>query len=406
MVETEWNFDTDTVNADVTLYAKWTENQAEETVSYTVTFDANGGSAVEAQTVEAGGKAVKPADPARAGYIFGGWYLVAQDGSENAYDFDSAVNSDITLKAKYTFNKDSLDDSISQLDINEGYTDFTDDLKGAGFDTEDKVRNSMYRVVAEELDIDTDKDEAELLIGSKLYDVDFLVSFDDGKTWEIVTAETFPEDGLWVEMDYPEGTDAKTNNFLVAHMFTHNMRGHKAGETETMVPEKNEKGIRFKVSSLSPVLVTWSLAATGVTVTPKDSTLTAKGETVQLTATVVPAGAIDKSVTWSSSDTSVATVDANGKVTAVAEGNCIITATTNDGGNTDTANVTVKFASQTNTSSDNTSNNTSSDNTSGNSALSRAPKTGGDYIMIYVMIICLVAGVGAAGYGIYARRKR
>jgi uncharacterized protein YjdB len=50
-------------------------------------------------------------------------------------------------------------------------------------------------------------------------------------------------------------------------------------------------------------------------------------ETVQLTATVMPESTIDKTVTWSSSDASVATVNANGLVTAVGVGECGITAT-------------------------------------------------------------------------------
>ena len=49
------------------------------------------------------------------------------------------------------------------------------------------------------------------------------------------------------------------------------------------------------------------------------------GSTTQLTATVSPDNAYDKSVTWSSSNTAVATVDNNGKVTAVAEGTTTIT---------------------------------------------------------------------------------
>lgn len=54
----------------------------------------------------------------------------------------------------------------------------------------------------------------------------------------------------------------------------------------------------------------------------------AVGATKQLSATVLPENADDKSVTWSSSNEVVATVDANGLVTAVAEGTADITAKT------------------------------------------------------------------------------
>ena len=49
-----------------------------------------------------------------------------------------------------------------------------------------------------------------------------------------------------------------------------------------------------------------------------------------LSATITPEDATDKTITWSSSDEKVATVDA-GKVTGVAEGTATITATTKDG---------------------------------------------------------------------------
>ena len=66
------------------------------------------------------------------------------------------------------------------------------------------------------------------------------------------------------------------------------------------------------------------------------------GESTTLVATVAPADAKDKSVTWSSSKEDVATVNASGKVEAVGEGNATITVTTTDGGFTATCEVTVK----------------------------------------------------------------
>ncbi len=67
-----------------------------------------------------------------------------------------------------------------------------------------------------------------------------------------------------------------------------------------------------------------------VTLNQNTATIT-KGETLILTATVTPANATDSSISWSSSNTNVATVDNNGKVTAIASGYATITATANDG---------------------------------------------------------------------------
>jgi hypothetical protein len=65
------------------------------------------------------------------------------------------------------------------------------------------------------------------------------------------------------------------------------------------------------------------------------------GDTVQLTAVVEPEDATDKSVTWSSSDKSVATVDETGLVTAKGDGAATITVTTTDGNFTDSIKVVV-----------------------------------------------------------------
>lgn len=81
-------------------------------------------------------------------------------------------------------------------------------------------------------------------------------------------------------------------------------------------------------------------AVTGVKLN-KNTTTIKVGGTETLTATVEPANATNKAVTWSSDNISVATVDANGLVTAVAEGSATITVTTEDGNKTATCTVIV-----------------------------------------------------------------
>ena len=80
-----------------------------------------------------------------------------------------------------------------------------------------------------------------------------------------------------------------------------------------------------------------------VSLSEESLTLT-EGDSAQLTATVLPEEADDKSVEWSSSDDDIATVDASGLVTAVTAGTATITVTTVDGGFTATCEVTVEAA--------------------------------------------------------------
>lgn len=83
-----------------------------------------------------------------------------------------------------------------------------------------------------------------------------------------------------------------------------------------------------------------AISVTGVTLNKATLAFT-EGDSSTLTATVAPDNATNKTVTWTSSNPAVATVDANGKVTAVAAGTATITATTEDGGKTATCAVTV-----------------------------------------------------------------
>lgn len=92
--------------------------------------------------------------------------------------------------------------------------------------------------------------------------------------------------------------------------------------------------------ALCYVHVNHYVEVTGVSVSPTSLTLNA-GATGQLRATVAPANATERGVRWSSSNTGVATVDANGVVRAVKAGTARITVTTVRGSKTASCNVTV-----------------------------------------------------------------
>lgn len=95
---TDYDF-TQPVAGNITLTAVWEENTPPKPVTHKVTFDTNGGTVVDAQTVNDGERAVRPADPTRDGYTFNGWTL---DGK--SYDFATPVTGDITLEAQWEEN--------------------------------------------------------------------------------------------------------------------------------------------------------------------------------------------------------------------------------------------------------------------------------------------------------------
>ncbi len=96
------------INAKVKIGAKDAVIEAnaviDKSITYKITYDANGGTAVAEQTVSFGDKIIKPKDPTRNGYKFVGWYVNLTD--KEAFDFDKATaTQNITLHAKWEANK-------------------------------------------------------------------------------------------------------------------------------------------------------------------------------------------------------------------------------------------------------------------------------------------------------------
>ena len=88
--------------------------------------------------------------------------------------------------------------------------------------------------------------------------------------------------------------------------------------------------------------VTAVVRVTGVTLDHTAHTVNV-GEEFQLTATVLPSNATNKNITWSSSDDTIATVDSDGLVIGVSNGNVTISATTEDGGFVATCDITSEY---------------------------------------------------------------
>ncbi|CEN54582.1 hypothetical protein CCAND93_960013 [Capnocytophaga canis] len=107
----------------------------------------------------------------------------------------------------------------------------------------------------------------------------------------------------------------------------------------TATTEDGGKTATCKVSVTTPII-----QVTSINIQPGTATVTVGGEQ-QLTANVLPTNATNKAVTWTSGNTSIATVSSSGKVTGVASGTVYITATTEDGSKTATCKVTVTASS-------------------------------------------------------------
>ena len=137
-------------------------------------------------------------------------------------------------------------------------------------------------------------------------------------TWSLASGSTLP-DGLTLS------TDGKISGTPTT-----------AGSYNFTVTAANDSGSGSKAFTL-----TVTQPVTGVSL--NETTLSLfTGQSETLTATVQPSDATTKAVTWSSNDETVATVDSNGKVTAVGAGEANITVTTEDGSHTGTCKVTVK----------------------------------------------------------------
>lgn len=150
-----WDFYLDTVEGDITLYAKWFDRSTyvPEPTTYTVTFDVNGGcwtngSTTSKKVVTDDSGKISQSDwvtnPVRDGYTFTGWYLT-DNGTGEAYTYESTFTSDITLQAGWAKNANTPTAYTVTFDVNGGcWTNGSTSSKKVTTDNNGKISQSGW----------------------------------------------------------------------------------------------------------------------------------------------------------------------------------------------------------------------------------------------------------------------
>ena len=92
-----------TITGNMTVYARWTQNQQPPPTQYTITFNPQGGSVVAARTVQDGQAIGELPTPTRTSHTFAGWWTQASGGTQITAAFVPTGN--ITLHARWTQNQ-------------------------------------------------------------------------------------------------------------------------------------------------------------------------------------------------------------------------------------------------------------------------------------------------------------
>lgn len=268
---------------------------------------------------------------------------VLVDESELLYAIDETDNV-----AEETVTWTSADDSIVKVE-----TATDDDLTNWGADpNEIKNRSAFVKITG--LKVGTTTVTASTETRKALQDCTVTVTAPVPVTsvkldQDELTCDSFDKSYFLNCTVYPDG--ASNTNVEWASSNPEVVQVYSSGDRRGQVVPQNPGIATITVSSQENPAVTYDCIVTVTATRPVESislnhdakTFTKAGETLQLTATIYPDSATNKTVTWKSSDKTVATVDESGLVTAVGNGTADITATTEDGNFKATCQVTVEI---------------------------------------------------------------
>ena len=280
---------------DVTYTAQYSVNQ------YTVTFKIDG-EVFQTFTQNYGTTITVPEAPTKEGYTFSGWQNVAS----------TVPAQDVTYEANFTINKYMLKFIADGQVVSETLVDFGSAINAPEAPAKEGHSFVNWGNVATTMPANDVTYTAQYSVNQ--YTVTFKI---DGEVFQTFTQN------YGTAITVPEAPIKEGYTF-------------SGWSTIPSIMPANNVTI---TGSFSPIL------ASGISLSESTLSFTEFNETHTLTATVSPSNATNKSVTWTSSNTAVATVDASGLVTAKSNGTATITATTTDGSNKSaTCEVTVNIA--------------------------------------------------------------
>ena len=273
---------------------------------YTITFDTQGGNKIEAIEVKVNETLVLPKNPEKEGYIFLHWV----DEEDKPVSNNFKVTKDMKLIAKWA--------------------EPTQELITISFDTDG---------------------------GSKIEDIVLI------KGEPLKLPDNPIKDGYifknWVskdEIEIPVYDDALLSEDIVLKAIWEKEEKKKEQTTTTnkndKTPQTPSQGNQNEQPTTTPTPENQNVEVTDISLN-KNSLGLIIGNSDTLTANITPSNATNKSVTWSSSNSSIISVDNSGKVTAKAIGSATITAKTANGKEasatvtSDVKNITLTVGNQT-----------------------------------------------------------
>ena len=284
---------------------------------YTVNFDTDGGSFIEAVVIKGENQKVsKPADPVKEGTQFKEWQYKG-----TAYDFDSIVTEDMTLKAVY-----------------EKYNTVTVIVEGETYIKSFKEGETLV------LETPTSK-EGKTFVGWMVdgKKADLSEAKDGSKIEAIFVNNRIPCTGLKTQYHNYwtiEGTKAWNLELEVSPANTTDVPVYKSDD-ESIVTVDQKGNVTAQKVGTTKIHITCgdqeltigfetrakSVAANKVEV-DQDKLVLYNGQSEKIKVTVLPENTTDKSVTFTSSDKSIVKVDDSGNVTGVSPGIAKITVKT------------------------------------------------------------------------------